>query len=196
MQVAAHFVEASTAGGDLGRLLAQGADQAKQVAAQAIERAFDIGDLADLRLDPCIAGEVSLGPFRKCRHQLTESSGQLALQTIDGQGDQQDQQDDAALQHAHLRLDTAMLGAYRRLQLGQGLLHGIDLAGAVLQQLAALADQLPGALQLGRIALDQAGQLALERNALVFTGLLRGIAEVEQGGEIARGRLLGCEHAE
>jgi len=89
-----------------------------------------------------------------------------------------------------------MLGAYRWLQLGQGLLHGIDLAGAALQQLAALADQLPGALQLGRVALDQAGQLALERNALVFTGLRRGIAKIEQGGEIARGRLLGCEYAE
>ncbi|MNJ49967.1 hypothetical protein D3C77_452260 [compost metagenome] len=84
-----------------------------------------------------------------------------------------------------------MFGAHCRLQFGQCLLHGGDFAHAAVVQFAALADQFAGALQLGRVAFDQAGQFALERNAAVFGLLLvRRIVEFEQRGEAAGGGFL------
>ncbi len=171
MQVAAHFVQIATAGGDLFGLLAQGADQLQQVAAQTVERGLDIDDFANLRVDPRVPAEVAFGPCRQGRYQLPEGAGELALQAVDGQGDEQDQRDDRALDQPHLALDAPMFGAHRRLQLGQRLLHGGDFARAAVVQLAALADQFAGALQLGRVTFGQAGQFALERDAAVF-GLL------------------------
>ena len=61
------------------------------------------------------------------------------------------------------------------------------LAGAA-GQLAALLDQCSGALQLRRVALDQAGEIALEGHATVFCLLLTAVTvQAEQVGEAAGG---------
>jgi hypothetical protein len=61
-----------------------------------------------------VATEVAFGPGRQGRSQVGQ--GQLALQGVDQQGDQQDQADHHALHQAHFALDLSVLGAHHRLR--------------------------------------------------------------------------------
>ena len=106
------------------------------------------------------------------------------LDLVEEQRDQQDQADRQTLHQAHFSLDARMLGAHFRLQRGQGLLQVVDPPGAGAGQFGALTDQRLGALQFGRVALEQTAQLALEGDALILGLLGFGCTiQAEHGGE-------------
>jgi hypothetical protein len=165
---AAHAGQGVAAAGHLLGVVADGAHQLHQVLAQAVERLLDVVQFAVGLAQGDGLGEVAFGPARQGRRQAGQGACQAPLQGVDQQGDQQDQADHQALDDAHFAGDFAVLGAHHGLQRGDGLLHGVKaLAGAGGQGGAPL-DLFAGALQLGRVAVEQALQFALEADGDVF----------------------------
>ncbi|MNO89677.1 hypothetical protein D3C76_811680 [compost metagenome] len=101
-------------------------------------------------------GEIALGPVRQGRSQAGQGSRQAPLQGVDEQGDQQDQADHQALADTHFGGDPGMLAADLRLQPGDGLLHRFQALARAGGQGGAAFDLLAGALQFGRVAIEQA----------------------------------------
>ncbi len=122
MQAAAQFGQGAAGAGDLFGMAANAGDQLDQVAAQVIERVFDIAQLAGARVDADRRAEVAAGPLRQRRHQTPEHLRQAPLDPVDDQGDKQDQADHQALDQPHFALDTGVFGLHHRLQRGQRLL--------------------------------------------------------------------------
>ena len=130
---------------------------------------------------------------------MPEDLCQAPLQAVDGEGDEQDQGDHPTLDQAYLALQALALAAHLRLQGGQGLAHRVQSGAGVGGQLLATLDQVAGAAQLVRIALQQAGEFAPQRHAAVFgiAGASLGVAgQPHHGGEVVAGRALFVEHAE
>ena len=86
------------------------------------------------------------------RGQVRQHPRQFALQGVDQQRNQQDQANHQALDQPYFILDLTMLGAHHGFQFGNGLLHGAKLEVGGGAELAALFDQLPGALEFSRIS--------------------------------------------
>ena len=188
VQALAQLGQGAAAASHLASMLVDGADQLDQVCTQSVQRILDVAHLAGACLQPDIGGEVAPCPGRQGRSQAREDMAHAPLDLVEEQCNQQDQANCQALHQAHFALDTRMLGAYLRFQRGQGLLQVIDPSGARAGQFGALADQRLGALQFGRIALEQAAQLALEGDALILGLLVFGAAvQAEHGGEAVAG---------
>jgi len=89
-----------------------------------------------------------------------------------------------------------VLGAYHRLQFGDGLLHGIELEVGGGAELAALFDLVLGALEFGGVAAEQAVEFALEANSSIFgLGGVGGI-KAHHRGKIVSARGACAVHAE
>ncbi len=195
VQGGAHLRQVVAAAGHGLGVLAQGAHQLPQIAAQAVQRSFDGFHLADFRVQFHDFIEVSLCPAGQGWNQLAQGAGQTALQSVNGQCDQQDQRDDPTLRQTHLGLDACTFRTNFGLQFRQRLLQCRNSGHAPVDQFAALADQLTRAFELGRIALEQAGELPFERNTGIFAGLLLAVGvQLQQVGEGGHAGLrLACD---
>ncbi|MFG9863874.1 hypothetical protein ACG3PX_14550 [Pseudomonas aeruginosa] len=199
VQAAADLGQGLAAAGDLFGAAVDRADQLGEEAAQAVQRIFQVAQVLGAGTQGYGAREVAVGPGRERRHQLPEDPRQASLQAVDGEGDEQDQGDHPTLDQAYLALQALAFAAHLRFQGGQGLAHRVQSGAGVGGQLLATLDQVAGAAQLVRIALQQAGEFAPQRHAAVFgiAGASLGVAgQPHHGGEVVAGRALLVEHAE
>ncbi|MNN04832.1 hypothetical protein D3C81_1175700 [compost metagenome] len=184
VQGGAHAGQGVAAASHLLGVVADGADQLHQVLAQAVERFLDVVQLAVGLAQADGGGEVALGPVRQGRGQAGQGARQAPLQGVDEQGDQQDQADHQALADTHFGGNVGVLATDFRLQPGDGLLHRVEALASAGGQGGAALDLLAGALQFGRVAIEQALQFALQAHGDVFL-LLAGLGlKAHHGGEI------------
>ncbi|MND97555.1 hypothetical protein D3C80_898770 [compost metagenome] len=106
------------------------------------------------------------------------------MQSVDEQGDQQDQANHQALDQPHFTLDRGVLAAHQRLKGGNRLLHGVYLLMSAVGQLAATLDLFAGALQFARVAFEQAVQFPFEGDAGVFGRAVALRLQAHQGGKV------------
>ena len=98
MQAVTQVRQAVAAAGDLLGMQANAADQPDQIVTQLVEGVLDGAHLGGLCLQADALAEMPGGPARQLRHQAFQYAGQAALQGVDADGDEQQQDDHAALQ--------------------------------------------------------------------------------------------------
>ncbi len=196
VQVIAQLCQGSAAAGDLLGVEADGAHQIHQIGAQAIERGFDVLQFAVGFAQLNVATEIAFGPGGQGRSEVGQGSGQLALQGVDEQGDQQNQADHHALHQSHFALDLSVLGAYHGLKTGDRLLYGGDFQVGRGTEVGAFLDLLAGARQFRRVAGEEAVQFTLEADAGIFRNGFFSVFQPHHGGEIIRIRFSADGHAQ
>ncbi|MNZ77361.1 hypothetical protein D3C78_958980 [compost metagenome] len=96
----------------------------------------------------------------------------------------------------YFTLDLPVLGAHHRFHPGNGLLHVGDFQVGRRAEVGALADLIAGARELGRVAGEQAVELALEADAGIFGDGFFRVLKAHHRGEIVGVRLAAGGHAQ